>query len=67
MKNQKKYGIGWAVSFPENSRIYQVIPVSDDQYNPSKLIPYWEGLFRMMDEKGTFIGVQQFLSSEHIH
>lgn len=54
--DDKKMGLGWALEVPMKDQHYQVIPLVDDQFNPSKVTPYWEGLCKVLDATGTLVG-----------
>ena len=56
MFNGKKIPLGWNVSVPFKEKEYEVIPLVEDQFNPSKLNNYWEGLCKVLNPKGELVG-----------
>ena len=54
--NGKKIPLGWTVSVPFKEKEYEVIPLVDDQFNPSKLNNYWEGICKVQNGKGELVG-----------
>jgi predicted secreted hydrolase len=56
MFNGKKIGLGWHVTVPFKEKEYEVVPVVEDQYNPSKLQGYWEGICKVFNGKGDLVG-----------
>ena len=56
MFNGKKIGLGWHVTVPFKENEYEVVPVVEDQYNPSKLQDYWEGICKVFNSIGELVG-----------
>ena len=54
--NDKKIGLGWEVSLPFKEKKYHVIPVVNDQFNPSEINNYWEGLCNVFNSKKQLVG-----------
>ncbi|WP_295412722.1 carotenoid 1,2-hydratase [uncultured Thiodictyon sp.] len=54
--DDKKFGLGWTLSVPVKDRRYRIVPLVDRQFNPSKLMPYWEGLCKVLDSSGALVG-----------
>ena len=54
--NDKKIGLGWNVTVPFKEKEYEIIPIVEDQYNPSKLQEYWEGICKLLNNKGELVG-----------
>lgn len=51
-----KIGLGWNVTVPFKDKEYVVAPLVEDQYNPSFLQKYWEGICTVMNKKGELVG-----------
>jgi predicted secreted hydrolase len=56
MFNGKKIGLGWNVTVPFKEKEYEVVPIVEDQYNPSKLQEYWEGICKVFNSRGELVG-----------
>jgi predicted secreted hydrolase len=56
MFNGKKIGLGWNVTVPFKEKEYEVVPIVEDQFNPSRINNYWEGICKVLNGKGELVG-----------
>jgi predicted secreted hydrolase len=54
--NDKKIGLGWEVQIPYKEKKYHVIPVVEDQFNPSVINNYWEGICKIFNGENQLVG-----------
>ncbi len=51
-----RYGLGWRLELPVKGGSCQVDPLYLQDFNPNPANDYWEGLCRLLDEKGESMG-----------
>lgn len=54
--NEKTIGLGWDVTLPCKDRKYHVVPIVEDQFNPSEINNYWEGICKVYDREDHLVG-----------
>jgi predicted secreted hydrolase len=61
------FGQEWTVEAPELGGTYRVVALSTRDYNPNRVMPYWEGLCKVYDDRGTLVGyaVEETTATAH--
>ncbi len=62
-----RYGLEWSVSLPNRGTTYKIVALSPNDFNPNRVISYWEGLCKVYDEKGKLVGyaVEETTAAAH--
>ena len=62
-----RFGLEWSVDLPVMGKELRIAALSPNNYNPNRVIPYWEGLCKVYDQSGTLVGyaVEETTASAH--
>ena len=50
------YGLGWTLHIPKVDQTFRVEPLFFEDFNPNRIVNYWEGLCNVYDEQGVLVG-----------
>lgn len=56
VRSGSRYGQRWRVSLPIKGRSYRIEALSPNDFNPNAVMAYWEGLCRIVDDRGKLVG-----------
>lgn len=62
-----RFGLEWSVDLPVIGKRLRVVALSPNNYNPNRVIGYWEGLCKVYDQSGALVGyaVEETTASAH--
>ncbi len=62
-----RYGLEWRVDLPVIGKKLRIAALSPNNYNPNRVIGYWEGLCKVYDQSGKLVGyaVEETTASAH--
>jgi len=66
-RGQSRYGLEWSLQLPVLGRELKIVALSRNDFNPNRVIAYWEGLCRVYDRSGMLVGyaVQETTADAH--
>lgn len=64
---KSRYGLRWTVDLPSAGKRYWIQALSKNDFNPNRVIEYWEGLCKVFDSAGKLVGyaVEETTASAH--
>lgn len=64
---KSRYGLEWNVSIPSIGKRYRIRALSRNDFNPNRVVGYWEGLCKVYDSAGKLEGyaVEETTASAH--
>lgn len=67
VRGSSRYGLEWTIDIPEIHKRYRVEALSKNDFNPNRVMEYWEGLCKVYDEHGELVGyaVEETTASAH--
>lgn len=62
-----RYGLKWGVDIPALHRQLRIVALARNNFNPNRLVTYWEGLCKVYNRKGALVGyaVEETPASAH--
>lgn len=66
-RGQSHYGLEWNLQLPVLGERYKIVALSKNNFNPNRVITYWEGLCKVYDSSGALVGyaVEETTASAH--
>lgn len=65
--NGSRYGLSWVIRLRSLGKRYRVVALSPNNFNSNKVLPYWEGLCKVYNRAGKFVGyaVEETTATAH--
>jgi predicted secreted hydrolase len=66
-RNGSWYGLEWSMHIPILGRELRLVALSKNDFNPNRVMGYWEGLCKVYDSEGALVGyaVEETTASAH--
>lgn len=64
---KSRFGLKWTVDLPSIGKRYRLVALSKNDFNPNRVMEYWEGLCKVYDSEGKLVGyaVEETTDSAH--